>query len=165
MSDKIKIGVIVGPTAVGKTAAAVECALRLNAEIISADSIQIYRELDIGSAKPTREEMRGVVHHLVDFYGVDDEKFSVAEFQRRAGSCIRDIAQRGRFPLVAGGTGLYVNSLVYPLDFTATPPPPKVCIPMNASGSSVRWRSKRIRAAISGTILLTRPSGISPMNR
>ena len=121
MTDKAKIALIVGPTSVGKTAVGVECAIRLDAEIISADSIQIYKTLDIGSAKPGAEDMRGIPHHLMDFYGIGDAKFSVAEFQRLANERITDIVSRKKLPLIVGGTGLYVNSLVFPLDFTSTP--------------------------------------------
>lgn len=121
MSGKTKIALIVGPTASGKTAVGVECAIRLNGEVISADSIQIYKGLDIGSAKPTKAEMRGIPHHLMDFYDVDAPKFSAAEYQRRAAACIEDIFSRGKLPIIVGGTGLYVNSLVFPLDFTSTP--------------------------------------------
>lgn len=113
---------IVGPTASGKTDAAVEAALRLNGEVISADAIQIYRGLNVGSAKPTAEEMRGVPHHLIDFVDYTAEDYNVARFAKDASQLIRDISSRGRLPIVAGGTGLYVNSLLYPLDFTAAPP-------------------------------------------
>ncbi len=117
--EKIEIGMIVGPTASGKTAVSIALARRLNAEIISADSIQIYKGLDIGSAKPTVEEQAGIPHHLLDTIEIDAPKFSVAEYQKMAGECIADVHGRGKFPLVVGGTGLYVNALTYPLAFTA----------------------------------------------
>ena len=113
---------IVGPTASGKTDAAVSCALAMNGEIISADSIQIYKGLDKGSAKPTEEEKRGVPHHLIDFVDYACEDYNVACFAKDASACIEDILSRGKTPIVAGGTGLYVNSLLYPLDFTAVKP-------------------------------------------
>ena len=113
---------IVGPTASGKTDAAVSAALALNGEVISADAIQIYRGLDKGSAKPTEEEKRGVPHHLIDIVDFDDPDYNVACFMRDATLCIRDITERGRIPIVAGGTGLYVNSLLFPLDFTEVKP-------------------------------------------
>lgn len=114
-----KVIVIAGPTASGKTDLAIELALKVNGEIISADSMQIYREMNIGTAKPALEERRGVVHHLIDV--VDpDEDFSVAQFQACAKECIKDILNRGRVPIVAGGTGLYVNALVYNLTFSET---------------------------------------------
>lgn len=118
---KIRIGLIVGPTASGKTAASISLAKRMNAEIISADSIQVYRGMDIGSAKPTMEERQGVPHHLMDAVDIASPKFSVAEYRRMAGEAIDDIAERGKYPLIVGGTGLYVNSLIYPLNFTSVP--------------------------------------------
>jgi len=122
---KQALGLIVGPTACGKTALSIRLAKDLQAEIISADSIQVYKGLDIGSAKPSMEERQGIAHHLLDALPVDSPKFSVAAFQQMAGDCIRDIAQRGKFPLVVGGTGLYVNSLIYPLDFSSAPGDPR----------------------------------------
>ncbi len=124
--EKIKIGVLLGPTASGKTACAIQAAGRLNAEIISADSIQVYRGMSIGSAKPTKEEMRGIPHHLLDVADPDKGDFSVAMFQRFAAACIRDIHARGKFPLVVGGTGLYINALTYPLAFLAVPGNPEI---------------------------------------
>lgn len=121
MENKPVIGLIVGPTASGKTAASAHLAKRLNAEIISADSVQVYKELDIGSAKPTVEERQGIPHHLMDELDINSPKFSVAEFQRMAMDAIADITARGKYPLIVGGTGLYVNSLTYPLDFTSLP--------------------------------------------
>jgi tRNA dimethylallyltransferase len=119
-----KIAVIVGPTASGKTAVAARTALMLNTEVITADSIQIYRGLDIGSAKPDREEMMGVVHHMVDVTDIDDTNFSVSVYRRLADICIRDILAARKIPLVAGGTGLYINALTYPLNFTRAPADP-----------------------------------------
>ena len=119
--NKTKLGLIVGPTASGKTAVSIALAQKLNAEIISADSIQVYRGMDIGSAKPTMEERQGIPHHLMDAVDIDSPKFSVAEYRRMAGEAIDDIASRGKYPLVVGGTGLYVNSLIYPLNFTTVP--------------------------------------------
>lgn len=119
--NKTKLGLIVGPTASGKTAVSIALAQKLNAEIISADSIQVYRGMDIGSAKPTMEERQGIPHHLMDAVDIDSPKFSVAEYRRMAGKAIADIASRGKYPLVVGGTGLYVNSLIYPLNFTTVP--------------------------------------------
>lgn len=108
---------MVGPTAVGKTAISIEIAKRLNAEIISADSMQIYKYMNIGTAKPTKEERQGIAHYLIDEIKPDEE-FNVALFQKRAKQYISEILANGKLPIVAGGTGLYVNSLVYPLDFT-----------------------------------------------
>ena len=120
--DKPTVLFIVGPTASGKTDAAVSAALALGGEVVSADSIQIYRGLDKGSAKPTEEEKRGVPHHLIDIVDYTDGDYNVACFARDAARAIGDIVSRGRIPIVAGGTGLYVNSLLYPLDFTEVKP-------------------------------------------
>ena len=108
--------VIGGPTASGKTSLSIEAARRFGGEIVSADSMQIYRGMDIGTAKPTESERCGIPHHLLDV--VDpDEPFSVADWQEAANREIRDILARGRLPVVVGGTGLYLNSLVYNLKF------------------------------------------------
>ena len=120
MMDKQKLIIITGPTASGKTDAAIGTALAIGGEVVSCDSMQLYRFMDIGSAKPTPEELRLVPHHLI---GVVDprEPFSAAEYQKLADEAIRDIASRGRIPVLAGGTGLYVNSIVYDMDFSAPP--------------------------------------------
>lgn len=106
-----KILVICGPTASGKTALAVELALRHRGEVVSADSMQIYRRMDIGTAKPTREEMWGVPHHMLDVAD-PEEDFSVARYVDMAARCVDDILSRGRLPILAGGTGLYIDSLL-----------------------------------------------------
>ena len=106
-----KILVICGPTASGKTALAVELALRHRGEVVSADSMQIYRRMDIGTAKPTREEMRGVPHHMLDVAD-PEEDFSVARYVDMAAKCVDDILSRGKLPILAGGTGLYIDSLL-----------------------------------------------------
>ena len=108
---KQRIYIIAGPTASGKTAAAIGVAKRMNAEIVSADSIQIYRGLDIGSAKPSVQEQCGVPHHLIDCVDIEDRSFNVAMFRERASEKIREIASRGKNALVVGGTGLYINAL------------------------------------------------------
>ena len=113
---KIPLIILTGPTAVGKTALSIELAKDLNAEIISADSMQIYEYMDVGSAKVTKEEMDGVIHHLIDEVK-PDYAFSVSEFQKRANKYIKDIDDRGKKVLVTGGTGLYLNSLIYDMDF------------------------------------------------
>ena len=120
-TNKAPLGIILGPTASGKTSLGVQVAKRLGGEVISADSIQIYRGLDIGSAKPTREEMEGVPHHMLDVAEVDGAKFSVAAYQQQATAIIRRLQQAHIFPLVVGGTGLYISALTSPLDFTETP--------------------------------------------
>lgn len=103
--------VICGPTASGKTALAVALAQRLNGEVVSADSMQIYRRMDIGTAKPTHEEMEGVPHHMLDV-AEPEENFSVARYVDMAARCVDDILARGGLPIVAGGTGLYIDSLL-----------------------------------------------------
>ena len=113
-----KIMVVVGPTASGKTKMAVELALRHNGEVVSADSMQIYRTLDIGTAKPTQEEMQGVPHHMLDV-AEPDEDFSVARYVEMASACVDDILARGKLPILAGGTGLYIDSLLSGRKFAA----------------------------------------------
>lgn len=114
---KKKILVIGGPTAVGKTELSIELSKRLNGEIISADSMQIYKYMDIGSAKVSKEEMNGVVHHLIDV--VDpSENFSVADYKEQGEKAIKEIILRGKLPIIVGGTGLYINSLTCNMNFT-----------------------------------------------
>ncbi|MDD6154772.1 MAG: tRNA (adenosine(37)-N6)-dimethylallyltransferase MiaA [Eubacteriales bacterium] len=111
---------MVGPTAVGKTVYAIEISKRLGCEIVSCDSMQIYKGMDIGSAKPTAEELAQVPHHLVDFAD-PREDFSVASYQKFAREAIDDIFSRGLTPLVTGGTGLYLYSIIFDMDFSAPP--------------------------------------------
>ena len=114
---KNKVLIIAGPTAVGKTNLSIELAKKLNGEIVSTDSMQIYKYMDIGSAKITKEEMDGVKHHMIDV--VDpDTPFSVAEYKNLATKCIEDIISRGKLPILVGGTGLYINALTCNMDFT-----------------------------------------------
>lgn len=114
--SKPKILVIAGPTASGKTKLSVELAKRYNGEIISADSMQIYRYMNIGTAKVTPEEMEGIPHYLIDILE-PSESFSVAEFCRRTRELIDDITSRGKLPIIAGGTGLYITSLLDGVQF------------------------------------------------
>lgn len=116
---KKNIAIIAGPTASGKTAAGIETAKRLNGEIISADSMQIYKYMDIGSAKPDANEMNGIPHYLLDVV-YPHEDFSVALFRQKAAYYIDDIINRNKLPIIVGGTGLYINSLTHNLDFTDT---------------------------------------------
>lgn len=116
--DKKLLVAIVGPTAVGKTEISIELALKLEGEIISADSMQIYKYMDIGTAKPTIEERKGVPHHMIDII-YPDEEFSVAEFKALAEKCIADIHSRGKLPILTGGTGLYVNAVCYGYTFSS----------------------------------------------
>ncbi len=108
--------IIAGPTASGKSALAVELAKRLPAEIISADSIQVYRHMDIGSAKITPEEMQGIPHHLIDVLDPDEE-FNVVVFQQMAKEAYLQIRSRHKIPMVVGGTGFYIQALLYDIDF------------------------------------------------
>ncbi|MBU3106723.1 tRNA (adenosine(37)-N6)-dimethylallyltransferase MiaA [Clostridium gasigenes] len=114
---KKKILVLAGPTAVGKTELSIKLAKELNGEIISTDSMQIYKHMDIGSAKITAEEMDGVAHHMIDIVEPHEE-FSVAEFKRIAEICIEDVLRRGKLPILVGGTGLYINALTCNMTFT-----------------------------------------------
>lgn len=114
---KNKIAVIAGPTATGKTRLAVMLAKRFNGEVISADSMQIYRHMDIGSAKPTPEETEGIPHHLIDIIN-PDEPFSVARYVELADLAAQDIISRGKLPIIAGGTGLYISSFIDNVQFT-----------------------------------------------
>lgn len=108
--------VITGPTATGKTKVSIELAKLLSGEIISADSMQVYRHMNIGTAKPTFEEMCGVRHHLIDIVNPDEE-FNVVKFSKLANNCIKDIINKGKLPVITGGTGLYINSLIYNYSF------------------------------------------------
>ena len=122
MSDEVKtektpLLIVAGPTATGKSDSAVELALRMNGEVISADSMQVYRGMDIGSAKVTVEEMRGVPHHLIDCAD-PSENWNVVRFQKEARRAVQDIASRSRLPILCGGTGFYIQALLYDIDFT-----------------------------------------------
>ena len=107
-----KVLVIVGPTAVGKTALSVELAKKFHGEIISGDSLQVYKKLDIGTAKIKTSEMEGIPHHLIDVIE-PNETYSVADFQKAGRKLITEITERGRLPMIVGGTGLYIQSLLY----------------------------------------------------
>lgn len=108
----MKVIAIVGPTAVGKTSLSIDLAKRFNGEIISGDSMQVYRGLDIGTAKVTLEEQAGVLHHLIDVRDID-QSYSAADFQQAAREVIQEITDRGKVPIVVGGTGLYIQSLLW----------------------------------------------------
>ena len=115
MSKKPLI-ILTGPTAVGKTALSVRLAKKINGEIISADSMQVYRGMDIGSAKVSEEEMDGVKHYLIDVLEPSDE-FNVVKFQEMAKEAMDDIYSKGKIPIIAGGTGFYIQSILYDIDF------------------------------------------------
>ncbi|MBF2756663.1 MULTISPECIES: tRNA (adenosine(37)-N6)-dimethylallyltransferase MiaA [unclassified Staphylococcus] len=108
--------VIVGPTASGKTELSIELAKRINGEIISGDSMQVYKQMDIGTAKVTNEEMDGIPHYMIDILNPDDS-FSAYDFKQQAQNLIKDITTRGKVPIIAGGTGLYIQSLIYDYPF------------------------------------------------
>ncbi|WP_252249322.1 tRNA (adenosine(37)-N6)-dimethylallyltransferase MiaA [Clostridium sp. VAP23] len=114
---KQKILVLGGPTAVGKTELSIRLAEKLNGEILSADSMQIYRKMDIGSAKVTKEEMRDIKHHMIDIVS-PEEKFSVADFKNIGEKAIKEITTKEKLPMIVGGTGLYINSLTCNVTFT-----------------------------------------------
>ena len=122
-NDPIRLLVIAGPTAAGKTAFALEAAKRYDGEIVSCDSMQIYRFMDIGSAKPTISERREVPHHLVDCID-PGQPFSAAMYRELASAAIEDIHSRGKLPVICGGTGLYLNALLYDMDFGVSPENP-----------------------------------------
>ena len=111
---------IAGPTASGKTALAVELAKALNGEVVSCDSMQVYRRMDIGTAKPSREEMQGIPHHMIDV-AEPDEDFSVSRYCAMAAPIVDDIVARGKTAIIAGGTGLYMDSLIRGNDFAPFP--------------------------------------------
>jgi len=134
-----KILVIAGPTASGKTGLGIQLAERFSGEIVSADSIQIYRYMDIGSAKPTAEERERVAHHMIDVRDPDDE-FSVGDYVREAREAIGRILQKGRVPLVVGGTGLYIRSLLGGI------------VDLPPAQSDLRRRMLREEAAAKGTL-------------
>lgn len=115
--NKPKVIVICGPTASGKTKLSIELAKKINGEIISSDSMQIYKDMDIGTAKPTIEEMQGIKHYLIDFV-LPDQRYSVAEFKKDAIRAIEEVLKKGKVPIVVGGTGLYVDSLIYGIDYS-----------------------------------------------
>ena len=114
--QKDKVIVICGPTASGKTALSIELAKQINGEIVSCDSMQIYKEMDIGTAKPTKEEMQGIKHYLIDFVS-PDERYSVADYKQDAKKAIKEILNKGKVPIIVGGTGLYVDSLIYEIEY------------------------------------------------
>ncbi|MDQ0199890.1 tRNA (adenosine(37)-N6)-dimethylallyltransferase MiaA [Neobacillus ginsengisoli] len=120
MDSKQKVLVIIGPTAVGKTKLSIDLAKRYNGEIISGDSMQIYRKMDIGTAKIKESEMEGIPHHLIDIKE-PDESFSVAEFQHLVRTKISEISGKGKLPIIAGGTGLYIQSVIFDYQFSDAP--------------------------------------------
>ncbi len=114
MSEKVIV--ICGPTASGKTNLSIELAKQINGEIISCDSMQIYKEMDIGTAKPTEEEKQGIKHYLIDIIS-PEERYSVADYKKQAKSAIKEILKKGKVPIIVGGTGLYIDSLIYEIEY------------------------------------------------
>ena len=114
--QKDKVIVICGPTASGKTALSIELAKKVNGEIISCDSMQIYKDMNIGTAKPTIEEMQGIKHYLLDFVS-PNERYSVADYKKDAKKAIKEILSKGKVPIIVGGTGLYLDSLIYEIEY------------------------------------------------
>lgn len=113
---KEKVIVICGPTASGKTALSIELAKKINGEIVSADSMQIYKDMNIGTAKPTKEEMQGIKHYLIGCVS-PEERYSVAQYKQYAKAAIKEIIAKGKTPIIVGGTGLYVDSLIYEIEY------------------------------------------------
>jgi len=116
--SKPKLIVITGPTATGKSALGVQLAIKIDGEIVSADSMQIYRHMDIGTAKPTKDEMQGVPHHMIDIIS-PWEDYSVARYVKDASKCVDDIFHRGKQPILVGGTGLYIDALLNGRSFSS----------------------------------------------
>ena len=113
---KPKVIVICGPTASGKTALSIELAKKINGEIISCDSMQIYKDMNVGTAKVTEDEMQGICHYLIDFVS-PDERYSVADYKVDSEKAIEKIISKGKIPIIVGGTGLYVDSLIYGIEY------------------------------------------------
>ena len=114
--QKNKVIVICGPTASGKTALSIELAKQINGEIVSCDSMQIYKDMDIGTAKPTVEEMQGIKHYLIGYVS-PEKRYSVADYKTDAKKAIKEIIDKGKMPIVVGGTGLYLDSLIYEIEY------------------------------------------------
>ena len=114
--QKNKVIVICGPTASGKTALSIELAKQINGEIVSCDSMQIYKDMDIGTAKPTPDEMQGIKHYLIGHVS-PEERYSVADYKADAKKAIKKIIEKGKMPIVVGGTGLYLDSLIYEIEY------------------------------------------------
>ena len=140
---------IPGPTASGKTALAVELAKLTNGEVVSCDSMQVYRRMDIGTAKPTREEMQGIPHHMIDVCE-PDEDFSVSRYCEMAAAAVEDIFSRGKTPIIAGGTGLYMDSLIRGNAFA----------PFPATGQRERLEAEADQVGM--TVMLERLRAIDP---
>ncbi len=150
MTETPKIAVITGPTATGKTVLGVMLAKELGGEIVSADSMQVYRRMDIGTAKVTAEEMQGIPHHMIDV-AEPYENYSVARYVREADACVQDILRRGKLPIIVGGTGLYIDSLVAGRGFDE-----------NASDGALRSALEEKYALFGGSQLLEQLRAVDP---
>ena len=115
--EKKPLVILTGPTAVGKTKLSIDLAKAIDGEIISADSMQVYRQMDIGTAKITKQEMDGVVHHLIDIMD-PDEDFNVVKFQQLAKEAMKSIYEKNKIPIIVGGTGFYIQAILYDIDFS-----------------------------------------------
>lgn len=149
-TDKPALIVLTGPTAVGKSELSVALAAQIGGEIISADSMQVYRRMDIGSAKIMPDQMGGIPHHLIDVLEPEEE-FNVVIFQKMAKSAINDIYKRGHIPVVAGGTGFYIQALLYDIDFTE-----------NDEDTALRSQLNQIAATQGSEVLFERLRSIDP---
>lgn len=138
LENKRKLIILTGPTAVGKSALSVALAKRIGGEIISADSMQVYKYMDIGSAKIRKEEMNDIPHHLIDVLMPEDE-FNVVRFQQLAKEALTGIYERGHIPIIAGGTGFYIQALLYDIDFS-----------IEEDHSEIRKRLEAEAAAVGG---------------
>ena len=143
---KIPVIAVVGPTASGKTALAIEIAKRYSGEVVSADSMQIYEKMDIATAKPSLDEMQGIPHHLIGFQPIS-EKFSVADYVKLASAAISKICEKGKLPVVAGGTGLYIDSLLENIKFSE-----------EKSNSEIRSELSEMFDSMGACLLYTSPS-------
>lgn len=152
MSQKNKMIILTGPTAVGKTALSIALAGRVGGEIISADSMQVYKYMDIGSAKISTEEMHGIPHHLIDVL-MPEEEFNVCRFKEMAKKALDGIYERGHIPIVAGGTGFYIQALLYDIDFSA-----------EEEHSAVRMKLEAIEAEKGSNYLHERLRMIDPVS-
>lgn len=152
MSQKNKMIILTGPTAVGKTALSIALARSVGGEIISADSMQVYKYMDIGSAKISTEEMQGIPHHMIDVL-MPEEEFNVCCFKKMAKEALAGIYERGHVPVVAGGTGFYIQALLYDIDFSA-----------EEEHFKVRRRLEEIGAEKGGNYLHERLQMIDPVS-
>ena len=150
MKEKQPLIILTGPTAVGKTALSVELAKRIGGEIISADSMQVYRYMDIGSAKIKKEEMQDVPHHLIDILNPEDE-FNVFRFQELAKEAMAGIYERGHIPIIAGGTGFYIQALLYDIRFAE-----------EEGASEIRLRLEKEAAELGNETLYARLKVVDP---